>query len=164
MARVVSVRATDVAASPGELRAADLPVVWKDYPVAMHDTLLQLLHSFEVAYPARGPGGYGLGYSIVPAMLPQTRPAIATLEEASGEAACIRVTLPHMPVHFFPRLLARLQALVTPAKGCLWRDGGLFAEASHAGERHHCMLWRPKPRLEPNVIQVRPQPQGVAFG
>ena len=126
--------------------------MWKDYDEGIRSTLLRLLHAFELAYPARNKDGSFRDYSIVPAMLPNMEPLdLSTVEfgKASltpGRAACIQVTLNHFPLHFFPRLHARLQAIVRPDDGRLWATGGLFREQGvddAATMGHRVLVWQP---------------------
>jgi hypothetical protein len=54
-----------VHARKGVLRHADLAQVWADYPSALHGPLLDLLHTFEVAFPLRNTQGQPLGASVI---------------------------------------------------------------------------------------------------
>lgn len=148
-------------ATLGQLRQADWKKVWasKHYPEAVHRILVDLLHALEIAYPARAQSGSGLQYSIVPAMLPKGVPAklptaaFGTATLCPGRAACIRLELDHVPLHFFPRLHARVQAVARPDDNSLWRTGGVFIESGK--HSHRVLVWQPKPRALRNIIEVR---------
>ena len=58
-----------VRARKGVLRHADLAQVWADYPSALHAPLLDLLHTFEVAFPLRNTRGDEQGVSVIVPML-----------------------------------------------------------------------------------------------
>ena len=125
--------------------------------------MLELLLAFEAVYPARGPTGSGLGYSIVPAMLPQDPPQslrrpMRQFDRESrrlGRAACVHVELSHVPLHLFPRLQSRVQTLAAPEQNCLWRYGGLYRSTHHDEPGpHRALLWQPMPKIKPKRIEV----------
>ena len=82
----------------GELHYADLGRVWqptRSYPPPLRATLLELLHAREVAFPVRDAGGSSLGYSLVPAMLPEADPTdviYAWRKRVTAEMGRIRVS------------------------------------------------------------------------
>jgi hypothetical protein len=67
-----------VRAQKGVLQHADLAHVWAEYPTALHAPLLDLLHTFEVAFPLRNTQGEPLGASVIVPML-------GSMEEALQE-------------------------------------------------------------------------------
>jgi GTPase SAR1 family protein len=107
MASVISFKANW---KSGLLQHDSLPIVWKQYPVSLHKTLLGILERFEVVFPIKG----GEGASIVPAMLPDSCPeameAFNSLRLPRAEYQRVERTyrFGFMPIGFFPRLAARL--------------------------------------------------------
>ena len=75
----------------GQLHHSDLARVWPDatYPPPLRAVLLQLLHTTEVAYPARDESGSCLGYSVVPAMLAEEEPVAAVAAWRAGAEAAM---------------------------------------------------------------------------
>lgn len=67
MKRVATAVPGNVRTRRGVLRWASL--VWTDYPATLHAPLLDLLHTFELAFPLRNTQGQPLGASVIVPML-----------------------------------------------------------------------------------------------
>ena len=96
MASVVTVALRSTTRVPGQLHRDDLEHVWEGHRAVVRPVLLQLLHAYEVAFPARDRDGKFLGFSIVPAMLRDVpQPGSSSSEEllgeeqADGEQVCV---------------------------------------------------------------------------
>ena len=152
-----------------QLHKGDWDSVLEKYDATLRPMLARLMEGLEVTYPARNNDGSLRDYSIVPTMLRhRCLPArLSTVEFGkpgltSARAACIQVTLSHLPFDFFPRLHGRLQAIVRPDNDCLSHTGGVFREAGvddAATTGHRALVWQPVlPTCvaEPVAVEVRP--------
>lgn len=140
--------------TPWKLTAANREAIWKSYPVQDHAVMLELLYRFEAAY--KGPGGT----TIVPAMFPDKIPIGIDWSQFDnetrqlGRAACVKVKLSHLPLHLFPRLVARLQDIATVDQGDhgAWKTGVVLCD--HRDAQSRCLLWQPQPRHDPCIVEV----------
>lgn len=162
-ATVVTANSTNKPKKPGQLDADDIKKAWGDaYVEEQWPALLELMRHFDVVYAARGRSGAGLGYDIVPAMLPPSPPdavqqALVPFDKRSisvGEALCLQLKLKHLPAQVFPKLHSRIPKVAPPVEGTLWRYGGVFCDGEAKGS--HALVWLPKTTEQANaVVEVR---------
>lgn len=169
-ATVVTANSMNKAKKPGQLDADDVRATWGDaYVEELWPALLELMRHFDVVYAARGRSGAGLGYNIVPSMLPQIPPdavgdALVPFAKGSiivGQAVCLQIHLKHLPAQVFPKLHSRIQTVATPVKGTLWRYGGVFRNGTSEGsDGCHAVVWQsagcpPSKKKGGAVVEVR---------
>jgi hypothetical protein len=65
-------------------------LVWTDYPQNLHAPLLDLLHTFEVAFPLRNTQGQPLGASVIVPMLGSRKDALGEGDPGNERKAAVR--------------------------------------------------------------------------
>lgn len=174
LAQVMATVVTANAAQSWQLDHSNLCSLWPahSYSPELRSTLLHLLQQFEVVYGALDEDGQTRDFSVVPGMLPELAVALevdnyrtAMIKQrftaialgsstALAYAVCVSVKLNHVPLHFFPRLHARIQAIVTPDYNGLWRRGGFFSTRDETGGDIHALVWMPDHMSRPGTIEV----------
>lgn len=163
MKTVVTAQGSKLVEDRSRLTSEQLRVLWTadatvQYATELHPTLVRLLEGFDVMYKVKG-AGHRSGHArvpnfVVPAMLPECTWSRDDVPPLAGDdatvAASIRIKLDHVPLHFFPRLHARIQMLICPETDNLWRTAGRFNERDGA---HSVVLWQP--RSLPGTVEVR---------
>jgi hypothetical protein len=128
-----------ITADPGRLKAlpgdltkrgilrhdvGTLAMVWPDaddYSASLRETLVFLLHHFDLAFSVRGEADSELGFSLVPCMLPQDEAvggppldvALGPLKAGEAEAG-LHYVLDFLPADLWPSLILRCAAMVDP--------------------------------------------------
>lgn len=151
----------------GHLKQSGLGRLWRGedgYPQHLHGALLAMLRRFEVLYPQLGNSHAEVPQYVVPGMLPVNDVSLGDVLEEFGHlahsstVACLYVKLSYMPLHFFPRLHARVQGLLAAESGALYRFGGVFTDvftdaAAASGRDKHRVLIMEHSALR-GVVQV----------
>jgi GTPase SAR1 family protein len=144
-----------IRARKGVLLHADLPHVWAAYPEVLHKPLLELLHTFEVAFPLHNTRGEPLGESVIVPMLGNREDALQGRSLDSEREAAVRnegaqqlfmrfaardlaARGSRLPPDFVGRLLVRLHRFATRDESdgdatcsCAWQGGCVLGYADN---------------------------------
>ena len=111
----------------GLLNYQDLPQIWKDFPLDIHETLMKLLEQFEIAFKLPE-GNY-----IIPSLLPLDQPDTAKLhwsvsigQKVEGYVFSREYNFGFLPLGFFSRLFIRNWHLPNFEVKTHWRNGQIL--------------------------------------
>ncbi|KAL3880394.1 hypothetical protein ACJMK2_032638 [Sinanodonta woodiana] len=154
MACVVSVQDSPIQKNNGRLYHKDIPIVWKDYDVGLHQWLLNLTEDFDLTFAIPTES-----VNMVPCLLPQEEPDNLDWPSVKGRGD-VRETkmvykFSYLPSGLFNRAQVRLLSFTEGQK--VWKRGSLLKK------NQHLALIRQISDNELVVLAQGPRPENILF-